>query len=964
MTGMRSKSKNRSETRNKGKRRAKSAIKFLLTVFAVVVVFLVFYTVTVIANAPRINTDDIYAYLPESSILYDDQGKQIDTVFVDGGNRINIEYKDLPKDLINAVVAIEDKTFWDHHGFNFVRVLGAIKESVFSGGVIGGTSTITQQLARNVYLSETKSVRSLNRKVTEAWYTVQLERSLTKEQIVEAYLNTIYLGNNSYGVEAAARSYFNKPAAEMDLLECAAVASIPKSPDAYALVKTYDNDTLAENSMDLSKKTVLERSAGFTTIYNGDASKKRRDTTLQFMKEQKYITADTLKKVQSDDLSGHIKLGGNMVTGSSVYFSEFVVDTVIKDLMTEGYSEEDARRLIYTGGLQIYTTQNTQAQNAIKEAFAESSNFPAVDYGDTRFDDRGNIISSEGALLLYSYETYLPGGAFTFQRDEVNVDKDGNLTLLKDKRLNFYKTVVNGETDYSIEFKPMYVREDGYFYSIEGGTLIIPKQYKSLDNEGNLRIKGDFFKDYPDTIIVKDGVYSVGSSGYSLKQKVRQPQGAMVICDNKTGAVVAMEGGRDVTGQMIYNRAIKPRQPGSSIKPLAVYAPALEQGVEAAATGKAMSFKEYDKNQKTAGYGSYWTAASRINDAELVVNGKVWPKNAYGGYKGMLTLRASVEQSVNVNAVRVFQQVGPEYSSGMLKKFGVTTVVEKGDVSDMNAAALALGGMTNGISPLEMSSAYTTFPGLGEHKEYTVYKEVKNNKGEVILKQKDNSTKVMDPGVAYIMMDILRTTVSNGIASPAATGNQVTAGKTGTTSNNYDAWFCGFTPQYSAALWIGNDLNIELTEGSAAAARLWGKIMTDATAGLSGSLPSRPSNVITVNGELFVKGTEKGAPKVKEEKAEEEEKAKVEVETCADSGYIACPWCTNRKKVEMAEDDPHGKFYCAIHNKDSAKYPVAPGEETKLPAPEPAVPPKEEDEDNDGNGGDDDGDTLDPQPEP
>ena len=103
---------------------------------------------------------------------------------------------------------------------------------------------------------------------------------------------------------------------------------------------------------------------------------------------------------------------------------------------------------------------------------------------------------------------------------------------------------------------------------------------------------------------------------------------------------------------------------------------------------------------------------------------------------------------------------------------------------------------------------------------------------------------------------------------------------------------------------------------------------------------------------------------MKEEKAEEEEKAKVEVETCADSGYIACPWCTNRKKVEMAEDDPHGKFYCAIHNKDSAKYPVAPGEETKLPAPEPAVPPKEEDEDNDGNGGDDDGDTLDPQPEP
>ncbi len=158
-----------------------------------------------------------------------------------------------------------------------------------------------------------------------------------------------------------------------------------------------------------------------------------------------------------------------------------------------------------------------------------------------------------------------------------------------------------------------------------------------------------------------------------------------------------------------------------------------------------MSFQEYDKNQKTAGYGSFWTAASRINDAELVVNGKVWPRNAYNGYKGMLTLRTSVEQSVNVNAVRVFQQVGPEYSAELMKKFGITTVVEKGDVSDMNAAALALGGMTNGISPLEMSSAYTTFPNLGEHKEYSVYTEVKNNKGEVILTRKENSHQGLRP---------------------------------------------------------------------------------------------------------------------------------------------------------------------------------------------------------------------------
>ena len=165
---------------------AKAIIKWTFYIIAAMALFFVLYGVTIIANAPKINADNIYSYLNETSIIYDDAGKKVDSVYMDGGNRINMKYDDFPADLVNAVVSVEDKTFWKHHGFNFLRIFGAIKEGLFSDSQISGTSTITQQLARNVYLPETKSIRSIDRKITEAWYTVLLEHSLTKKEIMEA----------------------------------------------------------------------------------------------------------------------------------------------------------------------------------------------------------------------------------------------------------------------------------------------------------------------------------------------------------------------------------------------------------------------------------------------------------------------------------------------------------------------------------------------------------------------------------------------------------------------------------------------------------------------------------------------------------------------------------------------------------------------------------------------------------
>ena len=152
-------SKEKTPSRRKKPSKIKTFIKSVFLLGLLMVAFGVIYAGSVIANAPEIDTSNIYAFMSESSTLYDDQGNVIDSVFTEGGNRVNLTYDEMPTDLINAVVAMEDKTFWDHHGFNIIRIFGAIKERIFNGGQISGTSTITQQLARNIYLADTKSVR-------------------------------------------------------------------------------------------------------------------------------------------------------------------------------------------------------------------------------------------------------------------------------------------------------------------------------------------------------------------------------------------------------------------------------------------------------------------------------------------------------------------------------------------------------------------------------------------------------------------------------------------------------------------------------------------------------------------------------------------------------------------------------------------------------------------------------------
>ncbi len=824
----------------------RTIIAVIIMAILAVVMAVGIYVGIILMTAPSIKTDNIYDQMNQRSVMYDSSGKEIENLYMTGGNRTVVKYKDIPEDMVNAVVSLEDQKFWKHHGFNFTRMLGAIKDGLTGGG-ISGTSTVTQQLARNVFLPEEKSERTLSRKITEAYYTIILEKKLSKEQIMEAYLNTIYLGFNSYGIQSASQAYFSKDVKDLDTLECAALAALPQAPDSYALV-------YADYSNSGSSLPKLSTSGSATYFYNGDISKDRRSLVLSNMASFGFITESQKNDALNDDLKKHIKVGVSSDDSTSSYFTDYVIEQLTNDLVSEyGMDRSEAERKIYTKGLKIYTTMDSDIQDIVNDEFSKDSNFSGLAY--LRTDSDGNLLNTDGNTLLRSSSYYFDDqDRFTLKNGEYSFDSKGNMTIYKGKRLNIYKTEVNGASDVSIEFKGMYTRNDTGFYTIESGVLSIPQQYKSVDSDGNAVVSAEFFKDenYKDFFKKSGKDYKVSSSNYSLKQKTRQPQAAMTIIENKTGELKAMIGGRGTTGKHLYNRATTPNQPGSSIKPIAVYGPALQMSYEYEKDGKSMDLSNSDGSS----WGSYITAGSIINDAPMQFNGRTWPKNAYSGYRGQMKLRTAVEQSVNVCAVKTYMKIGPDYSASMLKKNGISTLVEEGTANDLNPAALALGGLTYGATPLEMAAAYSTFPSGGTYKTPISYTKVVDFNGDVLLEKKPEETKVYDEGVAWIMTDILRTVVTNGIAKSAAIGVQPVGGKTGTTNDNFDIWFCGFTPQYSAALWMGTDVNIAMSSSSGTTAAFWSAVMKRVCADLpSESFFERPSNVVSIGGEYYTDGT-------------------------------------------------------------------------------------------------------------
>lgn len=556
-------------------------------------------------------------------------------------NRVWVEIDNIPQEMQNAIVAIEDERFYKHKGVDIKRTLGAVWGEITGGSSYGG-STLTQQLVKNI-TGDREHSRA--RKVREIFRAVKLEKQLTKSEILEFYLNTIYLGQGCYGVETASNKYFGKNVKDLSLAESASIVGITQYPSLY------------------------------DPLVNPDKNEEKRKTILDKMLELGYITETEHKEAYNEKL----KFADNAIATTHTqnsYFVEKLIEDVVADLVEkQGYNESIARQMVYNGGLKIYSTVDKKVQDSIDSVFVNESNFP-----------------------------------------------------------------------------------------------------KTSGSE--------------------------------------KPQAAIVIMDPKNGEVKGLYGGRGKKVEsLVLNRATDTyRQPGSSVKPLAVYGPAIDRGVV--------------------------TQNTVIEDEPINING--WqPKNYDGKFLGSMTVKTAIAKSQNIPAVNVLMKVGIDKSYDyMTEKMHFSSLSEE----DRNYSALALGGMSKGVSVYEMCAAYSVFVNNGVYNKPKTYTKVEDSNGKVILETTDASNVVFSENAAYTMRKLLKNVVDFGTGGGAKISGMDTGGKTGTTDLDNDRWFAGFTPYYCGVVWFGYDIPKPILGVSGnPALKIWKQVMDKAHSGLKPKVFDTPS---------------------------------------------------------------------------------------------------------------------------
>lgn len=707
----------------------------------------------VLATAPDIGNIDVTP-TGFSTFVYDIEGNQTAKLVSTDSNRIPVTIEMVPEDLKNAFVAVEDSRFYSHNGIDIKGIVRAgvvgIQNKLKGGDFTEGASTITQQLLKNNvftdWTSEDSFADRMKRKIQEQYLALELEKVMDKDSILINYMNTINLGQNTLGVQAASMRYFNKSVSDLNLSECAVIAGITKNPSRY------------------------------NPITHPDKNAERREKVLNDMKEQGFITQEQFDEAMADDVYSRIQLADSKNEDSAVntYFVDALTDDVLEDLIAAGYNETQAFTLLYSGGLKIYSTQDPKIQRICDETFADESLFPA----NTKW------------YLNYELTIEKSNG------DKENHSKEMFRTFWKENRSKSY-------------------------------NLIYASQEEA----------------YQDIELYKEAV--MGSGDEVLGETISltpQPQVSIVVEDQSTGYIVAMEGGRGAkSGSRTLNRATDTtRQPGSTFKIVSTYAPAFD----------------------SAGL----TLATVMNDAPFNYADGRPVANWYGeNYRGLSSLREGIAQSMNIVAVKTLTQITPQLGFDYLRNFGFTTLEERKEIngkiySDIQQA-LALGGITNGVTNEELNAAYACIANSGTYIKPKLYTKVLDHDGNIIL---DNtapqSRQVIKESTAFLLTNAMVDVVTVGTGGSVNFGGMAIAGKTGTTSDYNDVWFSGYTPYYTATTWTGFDNNVKLTgDEKNLAKKLWRSVMSKIHEGLENEPFNVPSGIVTAtvcsrSGKLPIEG--------------------------------------------------------------------------------------------------------------
>lgn len=822
----------------------------LITILFLGSIMIVFAGITggaileVMKTAPEIDADAIKYEMSQNSTVVDEDGNEVDAIATSQYREI-VSYDDIPDNLKNAFVAVEDERFIDHNGIDIISILGSMVENFKAGAIVRGGSTITQQLARNTYLTNDQTYE---RKIKEIYLALEIEDHLSKKEILGAYLNRVFMGQNSYGVQAAANTYFNKDVKDLNLAQCAALAGIVQSPSEYSLYKAIKTSEVT-NERVLGEFTI--DGTKYSAVFN-ESPLKRENYVLDKMYELGYISEAEMKEAKGFDIAKSIEPAERANTEITSYFNSLLEKQVVAKLMEkEDMSENQAWDRLYYGGLKITTTLDQEMQRELEDIYA---NFSAHLMGDTsgwdvppllnmKYDNWGNIVNSSGSLLYYAKGNFLnENNDIRLSADDAHKDDNGNIVLTTNKAyLDQTKLVFRNY--YSLDDTNRNLRTHRV-----GAVDLGTNKNIYLDEDENIVISKNFLDQNEDFIkAYDDGTFSVSKDFYDMDlEGVIQPQSSTVIIDHKTGHIKAIMGGRDQKGQRILDRASSvPRQPGSSMKPIATYTPALDNG---------------------------FNLATGIDDVPFMIDedGKPWPNNVYGYYMGVKPLREALKLSINTTAVATLDKVGIDTSLQYLKNFGIikengkdnfVTSDENRETNDENLAAMGLGAMTNGLTALDMTGAYAALANGGKYLEPLTFSKIVDSTGKVLFEDKDKIThEVTSPETAYQITSALED-AGKSYGNIFLNGTEF-ATKTGTTDDYNDFWCLGYTPYYTVGIWMGCDnQNISLTGTSAnRAALMWNVINNKILEGYEAAQFDAPKGIVsmevdTMSGKLPTKAS-------------------------------------------------------------------------------------------------------------